>query len=403
MNYKLVKEVFEDYSYVEDDVALARNTLSFVTGFMTKNESHINFFGGVLLGVGKVAYTPQDARMWLNEYLMIDDVKSCQRDLKELPDINAEFKVSSDIVNLSFIWVVYKLMNSNINETLKRDAMYAAINMAQIKHLTYGIFYKRFEHGADPLIAASLYESLDRKSDLKAQGSWLGLLQKKSEVFLEKSDGFLDVWTKMDNDRRVIELANEIRNRINKMLNKLTEKFYVIYEAQSQIKSGTKLAMVDGEQVLKDYESKPTRLVQDMESISRDENAFIKEELIDVTLGLVSTCSRVTLEKTLQYYTTNFYGDKQIKELQREIILYTLAATRRDKVKAHDIPSIVEYVRNMFRSSGTKNKDVLLIKAGLKQVATKANAKVKDNIIVSAQIALLLYVVLRSLTVKAYS
>lgn len=403
MQYKLVKEVFEDYTEIRNEKDLAKSVIAFLTDYITKNPNHVSFFGGALLGVDRISWTQVDINNWLHECLFIDDVKNCQRDISELPNIVAEYKISSDIVNLSFIWVIHKLYISDIKESLKRDAMFAALNLAQITHLTWGIHGKRFEYGVDPLIAQSLYESLDRKSDLKAQGSWYGLLNKKSEVFLEKSDGFTDVWERMDNDRRVIELANEIHGRINKMLNNLTGKFYEIYDAQSQIKADSKLATVDGEQVLRDYVSRPGDLVNRMEAISRDEYNFIKEELIEATLGLVNTCSRKTLTRTLDYYSTNFYGDRKIQQLQKDIIVYMLAVTRRDKIKSNDIPAVVKYVRNMFRSSGTKNKEVLDIKDGLQRVADKANKNAKYNVLVSAQVALLLYVVLRALTVKAYS
>lgn len=401
MKYKNVKAVFDFHVEIDKDEQLARDVITYTQRFMTLNETHVNFFGSALIGTEAVRYTPVNRLDWLENVLYIEDIEDCIVDLHDLPSINKDFNVSGDIINLSKIWVINHLHNANIDGKLKEQAMLSCLNMAMFKHLTGGI-KNRFPHGADPLVAMTLYESLDRKTDLKAAGSWLGMITKKSEVFLDKGGVFKDVISTMDDDLRVVEFANEISGRVTKSLNKLTEKFMDIHRDQAKIGSSSKLANIDGEALIRDYVSKPKKMVDDMEAISRDENQFIKEELTKFVTDLVSTCSVVSLKKAQVYFTENFLAGRAHRELQKDLILYMLGAARRDKVSLSNIPSVISSLRGIFRASNVSSRDVLDIKKQSKKIIEKALPGAGNSNQVAAQIALILYIALRALSINVY-
>ena len=400
MNFNLVKEVFDYHVELKTDKELSDVMIKFLNGFTTKNSDHVSFFGGVQLGVQVVRFTQADRVLWLEEYLEIDDPKEMRDQIVELDDIDKNRFVSTDIVNLSFIWILHRLTVTKENIKNLDDARYAAMRMALYKHLTAGI-KKRFPHPANPLIALSLYESLDNRSDLKQQGSWSGMVVKKSGTFIEKGSVFTDVIEKMNNNRRVVEFANEIYGSINKMLTLLTSEFHIIHKAQSQIKADSKIGTIDGKTVIKDYISKPKATVDEMVSITRDRNSFIKNELITSVVNL-TTVSNSSLEKTLMYFSENFLAGKLHKDLQRDIILFMISAVNNNKIDVEGIPSIVRLVANVFRGSRTESREVKGIKEDLAKVTSKALPDSKSNIQDSARIGLLLYVILRTLTIKTF-
>lgn len=401
MKYANVKAVFDYHVEIDGEDKLARDVITYTQRFMTKNDIHVNFFGSALIGTEAVRYTPVERLDWLENVLNIEDIEECRTDIHDLKDINKDYKVSGDIINLSNIWVLNKLFNSNIGDKLKEQALLSCLNMAMFKHLTGGI-KNRFPHGADPLIAMTLYESLDRKTDLKATGSWLGMITKKSNVFLEPKGVFRDVLEDMSDDLRVVEFANEISGRVTKSLNELTHKFMEIHSNQSKINSSSKLANIDGEVLIRDYVSKPKKLVDDMERITRDENQFIKEELTVFVTDLVSTCSTVSLKKAQKYFSENFLTGRTHRDLQKDLILYILSVSRRDHISLSNIPSIISHLRGIFRASNVSSKEVKGIKKDSRKIIEKALPGAGQSNIVAAQIALLLYITLRALTIKTY-
>lgn len=399
MVYKTVKDVFDDLIGVQDDVELAEGMISYIGRFMTKNVEHSEFFGGVSLGVHVVRFTPVDRSQFLEYFLDIEDERETRQAIVELDDIEKEYFVSTDVVNLALIWLMNRFENANGNTELFRQAKYAAMKMAMFKHLTAGI-KDRFPSPTDPMVALSLYESLDRRSGLKRHGSWNMNIEAKAHTFLDNGV-FKDVFATMDNNRRVVELANEIWGSINKMLNKLTREFHIIHKARSQIKSTSKIANVDGEKLLKDYSSKPRKLVEDMITISRDQNSFIKEELVDSVVSL-GTLSNTALKKVLIYYSEDFLSGKLHRDTQQRIILYFLAAVKSEKISLSDIPSVTRMVGNVFRGSRTESKEIKELKEDLMTIVSKPLKGGRKSLLESARISLFLYVTLRTLTIQAF-
>lgn len=396
-----IRGVFEEFSETKIDKDFADRIISFYLRFISKNDQHLTFFGGVHLGSEKVRYIPSDTEEWLDEVIQIDDIRDATRAFHALEEVNPAWHVSGSLVNHSFIWAAHAIENSTLDKKLKERAIRAALSMSQIKFLTGGIF-KRFPHPTDPIVAMSLYESLDMKSDLKREGNWLDVILKKTETYMMKDGAHWNTIEKMDDDRACIVLVNELDKRIDDMLTLLTRKFYIVKDANDRLASSSKLGSIDGEVIIKDYMNRPRKLVDDMERIARDEHAFVKKDLLQDVMALVSTCSPAHLTQTVTYFSENFLAGKLHRDTQRALIIYIMDISRTGKIPANNIPMLISHIRNIFRSSSTKRKEVLEIKNNVAEITNRALPTARKNAVTACQIGLVLYIAARALAKAKY-
>ncbi len=111
---RLITEVFADEcNGIEIDAKFIKKLHLFQVGFVNKNEDHISFFGGHVLGVHKVRFTTHEENYWFEDILQVNEHNLRER-IHKLPGINPEFIVSSDIYNISAIWLTHAIYHSSL-------------------------------------------------------------------------------------------------------------------------------------------------------------------------------------------------------------------------------------------------------------------------------------------------
>lgn len=422
---KDISKLYDLHTNFNADSAWATEIINRLQRFITKNSMTAEFFGGNLLGVHPVRWLPNDTNLWMDDIMGIDDLEELQDDIYEQDDINPEWHVSSNPINLSFIYALHRLHNAKIPEKLKKEAMISALSLALIKHLTSGI-KRRFEFNADPAVSIALYESLDKKNDLKRLGSWIALIRHRATVMITgeaEGRGFFstkalgipgatmgagprsnvhEAWKEMDDNLATIFYANAIRGNIVKTLNRMTEKFHVIHKSKSRITSRSTITTVDGEKMIKSYVSKPANLIRDMDNICKDVNDLIRNDLLKSTVSIITTSDEENIRDTLKYYSENYYGKMQFNTTTKTLVLYILERYRRGVIDVTDIPGMVLHIKNMFSTSRTTNKDIIKLKEDMFIAVENALPKAGARTAVSTRFGVLLYLTLRILSINHY-
>lgn len=107
-----VKTIFiENCQHLNFNKDFAAKINKYKTKFEYKNEDHQTFFGGNTTGVQKVRFLPEDTDVWLNDIMQVDELTLGEQILA-LPTINKDFHVSSDVFNLSCVWMAHKFLTS---------------------------------------------------------------------------------------------------------------------------------------------------------------------------------------------------------------------------------------------------------------------------------------------------
>jgi hypothetical protein len=389
------------------DVNFAKKLSIYRTRWVQKNEDHINFFGGNLLGVQVVRFTDSDRDQWFDEILHADQ-HALREDLIALPTVNADFKVSSDTMNLSCAWLLHAILKSpKLNKEQKHNAMMDVALVLQYKFLTSRL-YQHFRYPADREVAEATYASLSNKYAIKQLGSWNAVLNQRSEDLIA-SDGlhYNAIW-KMDNDLEVIYLLNDTQGRIRDMLKNIYDVFLTIHHQGVRIQSTSSVVDYDGESVLRDKNQNLLAYTRYLHSIVTDKGSFIRDELLGIIEKLMYTTPPRLFRETLVWLSDNYRrsGAKKIEELLNEVLIHSFdyLAEERMMVANHvDLPTLLARLRGVYTSSRSIDPALFSLREKAEWCVKQATGNKNESVVASVRTAVLLYLVARTMTRTYYT
>ena len=401
-----IKSIFDqECSHLIFDSRLAKKLSSYRLAFEMRNQDHITFFGGNLTGVQVVRFLPDDRDAWFEtiletgEFILTDG-------LENLPSIDTSRIVTSDTMNLSFVWLMHRLFTSKLPEKVKHQAMVDVAMVMQFKFLTSRL-YRHFHFPADPSIAAATYAQLNYKFAIKQYGSWKELLLARSEDIISKKSIHYNTITKMDDDGKVLYILSDSQGRIREMLKNIYDVHIRVKNQNTRILTTSSLVEYDGEIFLKDVSNSLATYNRYIHSIVTDKRSFIKDELKSVIEKLVHTMSPRMFQKTLEWISNNYRqrGADIIESGISNVILYSLDYLRinRNSMKnTGDLPGMLSKLRGSFMSS--RNNDDLIIetKKQFESMVQQATGSKHPGIVASVRTGVMLYIVARALTKKHY-
>ncbi len=287
-----VKSLFDEACRdVKIDRVFLRKLQTYRQSFANKNEDHVAFFGGHLMGVQDVRFTRTDQLEWFTQVLDIDDI-GLQDDLLELktlvPDPKKVRFVSTNVMNLSCLWLVHAIFTSNLTEKEKHQGMVDTLLVLQYKFITSILAYW-FPNKADEAVAVATYARLPKKYKLKELGSWGALLEYRAEATLAKDSPHFKnkTFQKFDDDFDIIYMVNDIQGRIKGYLKNIRDEFEIVRRDPSALirsTSNTTLNM-DGEVVVKNKKNVYATYRRYLDEVMVDRNSFIIRELAEIVAG----------------------------------------------------------------------------------------------------------------------
>jgi len=401
---KNIKEVFDETCKdVVFDEWLLKKINAFRIGFLTRNEDHIRFFGGNLTGVQVVRFTPHDNDFWCDQILGESEFFITEQ-LAKLPTIIPAFKVSSDTLNNSFVWLMHGFLNSSKLDQNKR--LQGAFEVAMVMNYRYltSRLYRHFKWPADPEVAAATYAALSRKFALKQYGNWSKTLEARSQDIIDKKSIHYNTILKMDDDIKVREMLNDTQGRIRSMIKNIFDVHIKIHTSGTKIVSSSSLIENEGEIFLKDKQGGYTQYYRYILDILGDKQSFIKPVLTSVIIKAVSTMPDKQFITTLNWLSDNCKSsrfEKRIEQLITDIIVHAfnyLYDRRNELQNTNDIVKSLSSLKGAYSASRTTEPLLLKIRKETEElVAIATNTRHKGNIS-SVRTGILLYVVARAMT-----
>ena len=394
-----VKKVFEEYTDISINREFVKKVVEYTIGFTRKSEETINFLGGNLIGVYSFKYLEEDRLEWIEDILKIDDIDGLKNDLHNSTKINKDFFVSSDVTNLSLVWVAHKaLSSSTLSEPERHKLATAAIDMLQYKFLS-SIHTRFFKYTANEGLAKATYESLDKKSGLKKYGTWKGLIDSRTADILSNGGIWHKTLLKFDNDMDIIKMLNDIQGRIKAIMRKLTDTFNRLLEMDAKIQTTGKFTTIDGESVMKEFNSRYETIRNRVHEIMPFRNDLIKDQLIDAVMKTLPTVNERYLIGTLEYLSDNYSSKEgeRIKSLIDSIIIFAFDTVRHENIQLDHIPTIMIKLRNLYRSSRAIDPSLIDIRDKTSRYVEHALNIHTGSTIASTRIGVILYITLRGL------
>lgn len=374
----------------------------FVYGFATKDNDHTEFFGSPYLGTHRVLFKTSDRVTFFRDIIDVDEVR-LRDELIKTKWINKDFKVSSEAFNLSIIYLMYRVQNSDLPANLKNDAL---VNLVMLFHyrIMTSIMNHYFGYLVKPSVAITAYNKLSLKFDIKKYGSWTDLFKARGEFIIDPRTGIhFDAFTKMDNDKKIVYMVNDMESRLKGVINDYTKVLYEIKDSVDLVATDSGLAVMDGELNIKDVQKRETMYKGYIANVLSATNSFYKQELVTYAAKAIPRTDEDKLEMIIRDFPSQYShakGDKY-REFVDDCTTHLFEYLSSNSIRHQDLKNVFFKLRGAYTSNKSSNSLLLKLRTNGDELV-KAMTGIKTEIkITSLRTSLMLYIVLRTLVMDS--
>lgn len=405
----------QEFSHLPVDKRLLDRILKYERDFINKNEDHITFFGGHLMGVQVVRFDPRDRAYWFDEVLEINET-SLQEELYALRDpahpkeplIDPEFNVRSDVMNITCGYLVHRFLTANhLPQDKQKQGAEAVIRIMLYKFLT-SLLWNYFKYPANPQVAEATYNALSLKFGLKKNGNWKKYLDERAELTVEPGSIHYKNLVSMKDDEDFLYFIGDTQGRIRGTVKSIYAIFDQLNKQGVKIISSSSIMEYDGEMILKDKSRTYQNEIRYIATVISDRGSFIKPELLKIIEKSVPTANPDMLLKTLQWMSDNAgYGkDDIVNQLTMKTVIYSFNYLARNPklIKGkRDISGVLVSLRGSFMASRSSDEDLMELREMAEKIAGFATGSRNDTVLKAIRTAVLLYIIGRIMSKDYYS
>lgn len=403
-----IKEIFDrQFDGVKIDRALCARVIEFSNRFMTRNQDHNEFFGGVFIGVNTVRFLDSDRDHWYNDVLTIDGHALAEDFKRNASAVNHDFNVMGNVFNYTGIYLCYRLhKTTGIPQSLRNQAMVHAIMVQHYSYLT-SLFYRRFErYAASREIMQATYNSLSKRYDIRRVESWRELIEERGEEIVFKNPLYRQAVQQFAPDNKIISLVTTTQGRLRELINAYYRAYVETLRRGDRVKTeGTNMVTADGETILRDRIRGYSTYQHYIRRVAQDDRDFYRAELVTVVTNIVKNAPPQILEKVLHEIPKKIATNKYLEDMITDTVVYLFdyLSKQRTVLRQNTMPTIVSKLKTVLTASGSRDKTVLDIRKAGDKLVTSVHPTRVPTVVTSVRTAVLLYVVLRTITKDYYS
>ena len=392
----------EHFKHVKFDGRLAKDIYKYQIGYLNQNHEHLEFFGSNLLGVHVVRYKDSDVLKLFN--LLDVDLLQLSESIKQVDDVNQEFKISSDVFNLTCMYLIHKFLTaSTLNDNQRFRAAYDCAVIFYYRCIAALMSYY-FRYPTDPKVAQAAYANLSNKFLIKRLGSWHRVVDYRANALVNKKSLHYKTLFSFNNDTGIVNVLGDSQGRIRDMIKNYCKEFYKVNEEGSNIgtTSGTMINQ-DGEESNREKTKSVETVIVYLQSIISDKRTFIKEDLVKIITSTNSNTSYRMIKACLEWLSDSTSDPKrheQVNEFITRVVIYTYYLI--DKHMRHrsssDYVYILNELKNLYLSTRNQDDDLIKIrKLGDQLIRASSKTKISNGLVLATRISIILYISLRAI------
>lgn len=389
-----IKQIFdEQFSHVKFDRKLAKELYNYQLSFL-KTKDHLEFIGGNLLGVQQVRFKDRDV---LKLFDILDvDFSELSHALKKATNVNQNYKISSDVFNLSIFYMLHRFEVSDLDDGSKHRAKYDCAMLFNYRTIA-ALISNGFRYKTDPAVMQIAYSNLSNKFLIKRLGSWGKVFDYRSNDLIGKDSIHLDTINKFDDDFSIIYAINDAQGRIRDIFKSYYSEFMKVHQSGLKIQS-TASSSIDknGDERIMEKVGNIESVVNDIMNTLNEEHAFIKDDLVSVISSSNVNTSTRSIRMVLLYLVDNYHDHSHaaIEDFVKGIIIYTFALLKEHAsgINRRDYSKLLELLKNLYLSSRTEEPELLRLRDLGETIVRDALEHGSKSLIYSTRTSIILYI-----------
>jgi len=373
--------------------------------FVNRNDDHIRFFGGNLLGVYPVRFKSSDKNEWLDDILNIDESDTREAVLR-LPSIKENWIRATDVMNLSCLYLVHAIKVIYQSKLAPAERERAMVDVLMVLHYKFfgSILAHYFKYPADEATALATYAALSKKFAIKQYGNWYAVLENRCKDIVAENSIHFETIERFDDDEAIIYMITDTQGRLKSIVKKIWAVFEIVRQQNAKILTAGGTIELDGKTIVRDVSRMYTPYRRYLNEIVAERKRFVKPELVEVIGSAMHTMPEKLLTDTLNYMVDH-YQDKRVVALLDETMLHAfdyLSNDRRAQERMNDIGALISKLRALYMASRSTDPALMRMRTLGEALVHDAVVGRSAAVVASVRTGLLLYIVLRTFTMKHY-
>lgn len=387
--------------------SLVRAVNRFYNEFITRSDGivdHAGFFGSGYLAVHTVRWLPSDTKEFWQEVLD-GEIEDTRPELWALPSVEKDHIVSSDPTNLAIVWLTHKVLSNNkLSDKQRKQTGIQLISILYFKYIT-SLMATYFSYGSDPQLAIRCYEAMNYKFDLKVYKTWGRLIEARATGVVNPKSIHWNTLLKGQPDEAMMYVATDIKTRCNLMVQAITDLYYRVREENNRVVSVSSLFESEDGTEVRDVKRNVSSYMRYLSEIITDTPSFIRSELVKVVVELNPSANPQITVETLEYVSAQYGGTKgqKLRQYVDEVMRWAFALVQSRGVDYGNLLVVADTIKGMLNSSRNKEPELLHIRKYGEQLVRQATKKPSNTVVSGERTALVMYLVLRSLTQSRYA
>ena len=403
-NFQIDKKVFTQILIMEEK-------------HVAKNESHLRFYGGHLLGVDRVIFSDEDRARLYNDVLpnldetvvenLIDNsIYVGHPHIKDgTPIFNPNFEVISNPFNMTIVYLIHLAENSKHLNTEEKHVCKVRLYAYMFYRFMASSYYKRFQFLADPAIAEAAYQSLNNKYILKVVGTWKNLIYYLAEDTIKHEGTHHETIVNFDDPGRIGRLISDPQTRLREYINNIYSEYKKAYDNKIKVSSSSTMIEIEDDVQVKEIIKHHGVYADYIKQQISDPIAFYKAELVNVVMDVMPSITQSYLVQTIQWTSENYFGlhRKEIIEAVEIVMEHAIKTVTAAPELQKDIANLIITLAGMYTSSRSKDQELLRARSIVEKLAKYATKSTNPTAIASTRTGWMLYLVLRAFSMRHYS
>lgn len=395
--------VFDSYfGKYKFDKNLGKAIIGFHVRYLNQNPDHIAFFSGNLIGTPVIRFKDSDLNRFFEMFPTVD-YEALSRDIKNLPSINREYKISSDTFNQTIFYFIHRFLTSNLLNQKEKELYAFNCGICFFYRCIAALMSDYFRYEANKSIAMATFARLSNKHLIKQFGSWQRLFEYRAKELSRVGSIHRDALLRYNDDYKIVYAINDAQGRVRDAVKNYYSVFADVIERGESIgSSSSTIVNLEGEETIKDKTDGVEKHLSYIHSIVGDTHTFVKDEFVNVIVSINKNTSAKMVKTVLTWISENYTIVEQKKLIDSFIDktyvycvhLLDYGVTNIDK---RDFSKRLITLKNMLLSTRSQDPELEVIRElGKKIIENSQKTSISKSLMLSTRTSVMLYLYLRT-------